>query len=48
MKDPLKPIDLPGYVRRGIEHICNSVDRERDCRPYFRFNLTQSARLGTA
>ena len=40
MKDPLKPVDLPGYVRRGIEHICNSVDRERDCRPYFRFNLT--------
>lgn len=46
MKDPLKPIDLPGYVRRGIEHICNSVDRERDCRPYFRFNLTPSACLG--
>ena len=39
MKDPLQPIDLRENVLLGIEHICNSVDRERDCRPYFRFNL---------
>ena len=39
MKDPMQPIDLQESVRLGVEHICNSVDRERDCRPYFRFNL---------
>ena len=39
MKHPMKPIDLREHVQFGIEHICNSVDRERDCRPYFRFNL---------
>lgn len=39
MKDPMKPIDLRESVRLGIAHICNSVDRARDCRPYFRFNL---------
>ena len=39
MKDPMQPIDLRESVLLGIEHICNSVDRERDCRPYFRFNL---------
>ncbi|MBI4551138.1 MAG: hypothetical protein HY710_02635 [Candidatus Latescibacteria bacterium] len=40
MKHPLTPIDLREHVRLGIEHIRNSVDRRRDCRPYFRFNLT--------
>ena len=39
MKHPMKPIDLREHVQLGIAHICNSVDRERDCRPYFRFNL---------
>ena len=39
MKNPMQPIDLRESVLLGIEHIFNSVDRERDCRPYFRFNL---------
>ncbi|MCZ6679219.1 MAG: glycoside hydrolase family 127 protein [Candidatus Poribacteria bacterium] len=39
MKNPMQPIDLHESVRLGIAHIRNSVDRERDCRPYFRFNL---------
>ena len=39
MKDPMQPIDLRESALLGIKHICNSVDRERDCRPYFRFNL---------
>ena len=34
MKDPLKPIDFSEHVQQEIEHIYNSVDRERDCRPY--------------
>lgn len=42
MKHPMKPIDLQEHVLLGIEHICNSVDRERDCRPYFRFNLVNA------
>lgn len=41
MKDPLEAIDLQRSVRRGIAHISRSVDRNRQCRPYFRFNLTQ-------
>ena len=41
MKDPLQPVDLRQSVRRGLAHICASVDRQRDCRPYFRFNLKE-------
>ena len=41
MKDPLQPVDLRQNVRRGLAHICASVDRQRDCRPYFRFNLKE-------
>lgn len=41
MKDPLQPVDLRQNVRRGLAHICTSVDRQRDCRPYFRFNLKE-------
>ncbi|MAG35889.1 MAG: hypothetical protein CL878_06565 [Dehalococcoidia bacterium] len=37
----MQPIDLRQSVRRGIAHIRNSVDRQRDCRPYFRFNLKE-------
>ena len=48
MKHPMKPIDLQEHVLLGIEHICNSVDRERDCRPYFRFNLVNAPVLVTA
>lgn len=40
MKESLKPIDLSNHVQQGIEHICHSVDRGQNCRPYFRFNLT--------
>ena len=29
MKDPMEPIDLRESALLGIEHICNSVDRER-------------------
>ena len=47
MKDPLKPIDLSEHVQQEIEHIYNSVDRERDCRPYL-FLLDQSACLVAA
>ncbi len=39
MKNPMQPIDLRESVQIGIEHIRSSVDRERDCHPYFRFNL---------
>ena len=41
MKDPLQPVDLRQSVRRGLAHVCASVDRQRDCRPYFRFNLKE-------
>lgn len=39
MKDALKSVDVRQSVLMGIEHIRNNVDRERDCRPCFRFNL---------
>ena len=41
MKDPRQPVDLRQSVRRGIAHIRDSVDRQRGCRPYFRFNLKE-------
>ncbi len=41
MKDPLQPVDLRQSVRRGLAHIRASVDRQRGCRPYFRFNLKE-------
>ena len=42
MKDPQYPINLLHPIQRGIAHIQNSVDRSRNCRPYFRFNLIQT------
>ena len=42
MKDPLKPVEIKKFILRGIDHIINSVDRERDCRPYFKFYLSAS------
>ena len=40
MKDPSQPVELRAHAERGLTHIANSVDRGRECRPYFRFNLT--------
>jgi hypothetical protein len=42
MKNPMQLIDLREHAQLGIEHIQNSVDRQRNCRPYFRFNLINS------
>lgn len=42
MKTTTSPTDLQQSMRLGVEHIRNSVNRDRHCRPYFRFQLTDS------